>query len=496
MLSFGLYKKQLLFFALVLPLLIGGIYYFSQRYSSASVREIAPSSSTSNAYQVEIAIKANSQVLVNGVAKAKLLFIGEDHDLFRYIAADQEGVYIESIEVKLQLPPGASKEEIKANLYAVHGVGETNFFQVDEQTIVYQAYNLGPSATFTVVAQLPHGLVNFPFWQRFTYALANMNVYWWLLVSLVPFMITLFYLLLITHKTLSDWRWPKITTEYDQPPTNLSPAEVAILVEGKVSSRVIAAILLDLAQRNYLNIISKDGDFSFGKRRTIDLASIEKSPDLKSYEKILLSKIFSAKDISSGQKDILFRVAHHVFSRKVAQVYVEIYQQAAARNFFTKDPVRMYQQYRSFGLFLFFIGFLGLVAGLLLAIEPKFFLIFWLMLMMTASLIIKLAPHLPARSAKGREELLQWLSFKNFLSDKQPLSAEVSLSLLEKYLPYAIALGCEIEWAKRFANKTFIVPNWYISTKPVAYLEDFSQELFPIIGSVSRLLVLSREPII
>lgn len=496
MLSFGIYKKQLLFYLILLPLLVLAGFWIKNQFSSASVTNVSTPTSSNN-YVVDVEIKKNAQVLINGQVTKKLLHIGEDYDLFRYLAAEEEGTYIESIEITVHLPEGAKKNEIKPVIYAVHGVGSSDFYQSDDQTIIYQASNLSPNASFTVTAQLPSGLVEFPFWSRFAYELTNMNVYWWLIISAIPFILVLFYLLLVIHQTLSDWKLPDIKEMDQTPPSNLPVAELAILTEGKVTNRAIAAILVDLAQRNYLNIIAKDGDFSFGKRKPLDFQAIENSPDLKSYEKILLEKIFSSEKIASGQKDILFRISHHIFSRKIARVYIEIYQAAQDKGFFSKDPVQRYRHFRIFGLVLFFLGFFGLIAGVILAIEPKFFLIFWLMLMMTSLLINKLAPNMPIKSDYGRKELLKWLRFKNYLTSPELIeSNRVGSKLYEKYLPYAIALDCEVEWAKRFLNTNFMVPDWYISMSPAVIIEDFTRGLYPIIGSVSKTLTLSREPII
>ncbi|EKD57047.1 MAG: hypothetical protein ACD_58C00015G0004 [uncultured bacterium] len=496
MLSFGIYKKQLLFFLIVIPILIIGGYLISKQFSSASVVDVAGPTSSSNSYKVDINIGKDAKVTVNGVETPRLMHIGETQDLFRYIAAGEEGTYIEAIQITVHLPAGANLKEVKPIIYAVHGVDEASFTQPNSQTIVYNASNISPSATFTVVANLPSGLIEFPFWQRFIYTLANMSAYWWLLISIIPFVAAFLYLYIMTRKTLSEWHLPNIKDELSKPPTNLGPAELAILYDGKVTSKAISAILVDLAHRNYINIINKDGDFSFGKKANIKLENWLNNTNLRDYEKVLLSKIFSSDELASGQKDILFRVSHHVFSRKIAQVYVDIYGAVSNRGFFLKDPVKMYQHYRQFGLILFFVGFFGLIVGLVLSIEPKFFLIFWLMLMFTAMLIIKLAPNLPSRSAQGRKELLEWVKFKNYLTKNEPIDGGVGSGLFEQYLPYAIALGCEVEWAKRFLGKTFMVPNWYISTTSVVLLEDFTAGLYPIISQVSRTLVLSKEPII
>lgn len=497
MLSVGIYKKQLLFYLILLPVLIYGGYLITQQFSSASVIEAPNANISGNNFAIDIELKTDGTSLINGQKSKKLVQIGEDKDLFRYIAASEEGFFIDTIEVRLHLPKALKKEEIRPYYYAVHGVGSANVFQLDEKTLVYQANDLAPAATFTAVADIPQGVIEFPFSSRFVYSLANMDAYNWLAVSFLPFLLTLIYLFILYWRGVREWRLPRIKQIIDNPPDQLSPAEVAVLVEGKISNRAISAIILDLASRGYLNIAKKEQDFVFVKKRGTGLDTLLESKDLKNYEKILLDKIFSQQYAKTSKADILFRVSHHVFSRKIAQVYVQIYETINNRGYFSKNPAQMHQNYRTFGLTMFFIAFIGLISGLFLAIEPKFFLVFWLMMLFTAMLIIKMSNFITFKNQAGQEAISKWLAFKNYLTSPQPINIVVGKSeLLEKYLPYAVALGCEVEWSKRFTFDSFVAPQWYISLEPIYTLDDLTRGLFPIIGYVSRLLVESREPII
>lgn len=497
MISIGFYKRQFLFFLILFPFLIYGGYLISRQFSSASVTDVPNSNISANNFAVDIELKADGTTLINGQKSQKLVQIGEDKDLFRYIAASEEGFFIDAIEVRLHLPKAVKKEEIRPYYYAVHGVSGANVFQLDEKTLVYQANDLAPAATFTAVADLPQGVIEFPFLSRFSYSLANMDAYNWLAVSFLPFLLTLLYLFILYWRGVREWRLPKVKEVLESPPDQLSPAEVAVLVEGKISNRAISAIILDLAQRNYLNIAKKEEDFVFVKKRGLELRSLLESKDLRNYEKILLDKIFSQQYAKTSKADILFRVSHHVFSRKIAQVYVDIYETINSRGYFSKDPAKMHLNYRSFGLMMFFIAFMGLMAGLFLSIEPKFFLVFWLMMLFTAMLIIKMSNFITFKNQAGQQAVLKWLAFKNYLTSQEPINVTVGKSeLLQKYLPYAVALGCEVEWSKRFTFDSFVAPEWYISMEPVYSLHDLTQGLFPIIGYVSKLLVESREPII
>lgn len=500
LLSIGVYKSKSVFFIILITILVGGGFFAKQYYSSyqasADVTNIGQFDSTTKIETTNIEIKKDGQVLVNGKkTNRKMLFIGEDHDLFRYTAYSEEGVYIEGAKINVYLPSGASKKEIKPIAYAVHGVGDNGFFQPTDQEVDFYASDLTPTATYAVTIQLPVGLIDFSFWQRFIYNLANMNVYLWLVVSFVPFFLTLIYLLFMYEKSIKEWQLPKPKDEISDIPDNLAPAEAAVLLEGKITNKVIAAILVDLAGRGYIDIIKKDDSFVFGKKKAMNLEEFHKQKDLKEYERVLLSKIFYENKKTANKEDILFRVSHHVFSRKIAQVYLEIYEQIASKKYFLSDPAKYYKNYRIFGLILFFISFFGLIAGLALAIEPKFYLIFWLMMLFTSFLIIKMAPHLPRRTKSGYKLVIDFLKLKNFLT-KQELYSGSSNKIFEKYLPYAMALGVEVEWSKRFLDKPFEAPDWYVSRQPTVMVEDFANGLFPIIGYISQILVTSREPIV
>jgi len=63
-----------------------------------------------------------------------------------------------------------------------------------------------------------------------------------------------------------------------------------------------------------------------------------------------------------------------------------------------------------------------------------------------------------------------------------------------KYLPYAIVLGCEVEWTKRFTDFPFAAPSWFTTQTQLYHLNDFAQNIFTLIGFVAQSLALSHEP--
>jgi uncharacterized membrane protein len=92
-----------------------------------------------------------------------------------------------------------------------------------------------------------------------------------------------------------------------------------------------------------------------------------------------------------------------------------------------------------------------------------------------ASLIINIFANYNRRSKKGYEALNHLQGFKLFLSvtDKERFkffnAPEKSPELFMKYLPYAIALKVEKDWAKVFEGITIPDPDWYSGSNVAAF---------------------------
>lgn len=496
MLSFGIYGKKIIFFGAVF--IIFGIigYLVSHQFSWASIQD-ASYKVEDNRYVIDIQITDDAKVLINNKSMPRMLFMGDENDEFRYVAIAEEGVYVDNLTINVHLPKPVNTANIKQNVYAVHGIESYSYEQTDPQTLTYSAMNLSPVSTFTIVAQLPKNTVSFSLPTKTIFALSKMPLQIWAAISLIMPILTLILLALLFKQKISDWRLPKSKEETDQLPSNLLPGELEILIYGKISSRAIASTLLSLASRDYITIVQKDVEFSFGNKRLINPQTKQLDTNLSDPEKILSSKIFVADRIKNTSEDILMRIGEHVYSRKIAQVYIAFYDSITKRGLFTNNPSKFHRKYYLIGLILFFLALGAFVFGIWLAPEPKFLLIFWFMMMVCALIVVRMAPQLPLRTEKGKAELSKWLKFKNFLTNPNPISASSqNTDLFEKYLPYAIILNCEVEWAKRFLNQSFKIPDWYLSQKPVVAIEDFIANLFPVIGFVSKSLVASKEPIV
>ena len=118
----------------------------------------------------------------------------------------------------------------------------------------------------------------------------------------------------------------------------------------------------------------------------------------------------------------------------------------------------------------------------------------WIALVIFGMLIVNLAPALTGFSSRGELEREEWIKFRNFLTN--PELIEGYDDYFEKYLPYAIALGAEAEWAGRFAKASFAMPKWYDFSGDIEGIENFAKSFLPVIQVISQELTASSDPLV
>jgi hypothetical protein len=281
----------------------------------------------------------------------------------------------------------------------------------------------------------------------------------------------------------------------DTPPTELPPALVGVLLTGTIGSREISATIIDLARRNYLHIFTDGEDFSFGRGKALES---EKIYELRKYERLLLAKIFPDQSAKSSLEDINVQLGKQLFSRKMAQVFLEIYNEVSEYGYFSQNPGLAHQKYRIFGLSMFFIGLSGFALNAVINSDMPYLLFLWFGTIIASVFIITLAKKMPTLTEKGKQARLSWLGFRSYLvskNQKNSLSDELN-NPYSDYLPYAIVLNSEVDWTKKFLKSVFAKPGWFDSGIQISTIEDFANSVFPLIGYISHNLIVSRTPVI
>ncbi len=99
---------------------------------------------------------------------------------------------------------------------------------------------------------------------------------------------------------------------------------------------------------------------------------------------------------------------------------------------------------------------------------------------------------MPARTVLGTRILENILGFEEFLSRVEGPKlerVEKTPELFEKYLPYAMALGVEQNWARAFEDIYKTAPGWYQGGDPTAFRTDrFVGNLSSMSGRAERMM--------
>jgi hypothetical protein len=480
--SISIYPRKAVFFGSLILLLVVGWIINNQYGIAAQIFGENSSGSYLSSQQYVVKIFTNSKVTINDRKARGLLKPTPDYDEFLWKVVDDPDNMIGAIQVYLSLPPEISVSEVTIKNYATRA-GGYNYNVVDQNTILYQANYLGPESTYTVVVRFKKGMIHFPFWVSETSWFNSIPIKLWVIISLL---IPLVAMLIVIMMVLMRWRDRKIkapTEMINFPPQGLSPALVGVLYKGMVGPREITATLLALASRDFIQIYSRHNDY------------IGNFEGLKDFEVVLLSKIFYPEKYKSTKSDIQFRVGHHIFSKKIAEVYLKLYEEATKLGYFNENPGKVHLKYKFFGIALFFLAILGFLTGVLFAPDPKFVLFGWTGTILAGLMIVYLSRLMPVRTEKGKLAMVEWLKFRNFLTASSPIYYNPMIpNIFEKYLPYAVVLGCEVGWTKRFTQYPFAPPEWFGSIENIITLENFVNNLFPIIGYIGQILATARAP--
>jgi len=478
----GFYWRKLFFFAAIFAVAI--FVYSNTKVYKADQSSYSPPSYNSD-LNVDMTVNKDGSISVDGKKIAARVNQVAGFDEVRLPLLDNTGNYYDSVSINLSLPqPVAALTNYE--LLVIHSNSEVTSSQSDERTIRYTASNVAGTATLTVIAQMPQGTVKPPLMTRISNYLGGLSLDSWALAGLALPLLTVIFMILLIMYEFRRQKVEKPAEDSDQPPMALPPAVVGILYRQKVTPREIAATIIDLAIRGDIYILDRERDFAFSKNKF--------DRRLLSFEKILLSKIFS-KSMVSGQADFEERINRHLYSKKISLVSSGIYVLATRLGYFRVNPQSQHMKYLTIGLITFFAGVAGILLSLWKFQSPPFIIFFWVGMIVSAIIIMVLAQKIPLRTVLGQEALSNWLAFKRFLSDrgKIPFSYE-NVRLFEKYLPYAIVLDCEVAWAKRFSEQNFAIPDWFVSGKDSLGLSDFCLTLFPIVSYVGRSLAAIREP--
>jgi len=286
------------------------------------------------------------------------------------------------------------------------------------------------------------------------------------------------------------WRWwtagrdqrehETIVAEYE-PPEQLRPAQVGLLVDESADTKDVTATIVDLAVRGYLTITELPSGGIFGKKDWM-LTRVDGKADpraLHPYERSIYDGLFGLGAVDETQAKVIAMIQgvsnrlgagvtipanaqpeptmevklsalKYHFYTTLAKAQRELYRDSVKRGWFAADPQRVRQIYAAVALgAVVFAGFLvfwlgsSLGAGLvgLGAVVP-------------ALALMGVAPRMPRKTRDGAELLRQTLGFRHYMeiaeTERQRFAERESI--FSEYLPYAIVFGVVEKWARAFSD--------------------------------------------
>ncbi len=276
---------------------------------------------------------------------------------------------------------------------------------------------------------------------------------------ILPFLSAL--LLFLFGFYFSAWRKkgrdPKQGTIFPQfePPAGLTPADTGYILDQKYRSRLFAASLVDAAVNKDLEIsvdrvgtIFKTNEYTFLKPDKVE--GVGTAEKISQYG-FSLHEIYGEK-AKSGTYNPVFKNLNTTLEKNLKDKFLLTKK--------TKPGARgMFALNSGFGYLGMVLFFLGLIVSFFFTVNffSKQVFIITVFLMLAILLVnIIFMRIMKAYTKEGRAITDHILGFKMYLEQAEQrmynmlTPPEKNLELFEKYLPYAIALGVENEWAEKF----------------------------------------------
>jgi uncharacterized membrane protein len=390
-----------------------------------------------------------------------LRFFEEHDELYWNVTGDEWDVPIESASADVRLPEGVSG--VRATAFrGAYGSTEQSVVSIGPESVkVETTRGLGFREGLTLVVGWNPGVVHRPTAVERSASLVYSN----LPLAIPPFVFL--GMLRLWRARGRDPELAPIATQYE-PPHQMTPAELGTLVDGKPDMRDITATVVDLAVRGYLHIAETETEGFFGFLSSKDYTFTLKKPRsdwgvLKTHERDLLKAMFGSGD-SVSLSDL-----KNKFYKHLPGLRDDLYGKLVSGGFYTGRPDRV--------RVLYMVG--GAVAGVVLAVGSATLMSAFGMQpaagivagILSAIIIGFFGWFMPSRTVRGTRELEKVLGFQEFLSRVEGDRLERMVKtpeMFEKFLPYAMALGVEENWAKAFEGIYREPPSWYTGPGGVA----------------------------
>jgi uncharacterized membrane protein len=388
-----------------------------------------------------------------------LRFFEEHDELYWNVTGDEWEVPIESASAVVRLPAAATG--VRATAFrGTYGSTEQSAVSVEANAVrVATTRGLGFREGLTVAVGWNPGVVRRPTALERAGSVATSNIP----LAVPPLVFVAMFMLWRARGR--DPELAPLTTRYE-PPEGMSPAELGTLVDGRPDMRDLTATIVDLAVRGHLHITQTEEERFFGLVSNTDYAFTRTSPapadPLRSHEQDLLTSMFGSASA------VRLSDLKNKFYKHLPKLKGDLYKMLEQRGYFTWRPDHVR------GIFIA----IAIAAGVLIVVVSSAVMT-GLGMQPTSGVIAGIASGLivagfgwfmPARTVRGTREVEKVLGFQEFLTrvESDRLDRMVKTpEMFERFLPYAMALGVEDNWAKAFEGIYTEPPRWYTGTGPM-----------------------------
>jgi uncharacterized membrane protein YgcG len=233
-----------------------------------------------------------------------------------------------------------------------------------------------------------------------------------------------------------------------EPPMGLRPSEVGVLIDDRMDQRDLTASIFDLAVRGVISIRSEAGPDDFVlvlNEQALDGAGLE------TFEEALIDGLFG------GESEVRLGSLKRKFYKKAMRVNRKVLDDLVVKGLFRASPDRV----RLVWVALTVVMLLGTMAVGFMVSAP---VPYWVALVLVAPAMFGLAWQMPRRTKTGLEALARIKGMEEYLATaERDRMEQLSLSQVERLLPYAIALNLHDRWTDAFAGLFEQPPQWYVA---------------------------------
>ncbi len=410
---------------------------------------------------VQVKIGDANQTLSTGVHEYRIaytttrqiIFHENKDELYWNVNGNGWGFTFDSISCTVHFPDNAYTLESECYT-GEQGATAHQCASVSEGNGVIRFYSTGlfkPHEGMTIAAAIRKNIITQPGVWELRWQFVKDNYVFSIMAALAVLLFVYYF-----YIWMKKGRDPRKGTIYPQfsPPPGISAADAGYLLKQQYKPHLFAAALVDCAVHQALKIevekegwLIKNAVYKFSQPAKANARST--SPVFERMYGFDPAD-FYGHELKKGKYDSF-----------IAGKSEALRKQLEARFLSTNKKPGMFalnQTYLGWGVFFLFISFLGafiyLAAGFNL-MQLKWYAIIWIFMLGTQLFFSRI---ISAYTVEGRKTVDDLLGFKRYLETaEQKMYAhftppEKTLELFETYLPYAIALEVENEWAEKFED--------------------------------------------